>query len=159
MKHQYYDAISKGYDSLYKEEQLKKLKIVLEHLPAVESVLDVGAGTGFCLDFIKAKRKVALDPSEEMLKQCKYEYVVGVAEALPFKDKEFDAVISLTALHHFSSVEKALSEIDRVAKKFIAISVLRKAKNFEIIKSAILKKFKNCKKIKEEKDVIFLVKH
>jgi ubiquinone/menaquinone biosynthesis C-methylase UbiE len=156
VKQTYYDSISLGYNKLHKEEQLKKLKIILDYFPRVESVLDVGAGTGFCLDFIKAKRKVALDPSEGMLKQCKYEKVVGCAESLPFKDNEFDAIISLTALHHCSDINKALDEINRVAKHFIAISILRKAKNFDLIEKAILKKFKNCKEIKEEKDIIFL---
>lgn len=153
----YYDDISEGYDELHKHEQLNKLKIILDHLPEIESILDVGAGTGFSLDYIKAKRKVALDPSKELLKKCKYETVVGKAESLPFKDNEFDAVISLTALHHCDYIKKAVDEIDRVAKKFIALTILKKTSKFSEIKATILNKWPHLEEFSEEKDIIFLI--
>ena len=153
----YYDDISEGYDELHKEEQLKKLNIILQHLPKIESILDVGAGTGFSLDYINAKRKVALDPAKDLLKKCKYETIVGKAEQLPFKNKEFDAVISLTSFHHDDDIKKSLDEIDRVAKKFIGLTILKKTNKFDKIKKAILNKWPHLEEFTEEKDIIFII--
>ncbi len=149
----YYDSIAKGYDELYKEEQLKKVKIILEELKLKdESVLDVGCGTAF-YDYM-IKNYTGLDNSRKMIKYKK-NCVYGEAENLPFKDKSFDVIICVTAVHNFSDIEKAIKEMKRVCKKKIAISVLKKAKDFDKIKELVKKNF-DVKEIKEEKDIIFI---
>lgn len=89
-------------------------------------VLDVGAGTGYLsLPLSKSHPVVAVDASLDMLKYAQriakrhksYIYpVVGMAEALPFKDDSFDAVVSSFALHHFSNLTTSLMGMARVLK-------------------------------------------
>ncbi|NQV09409.1 class I SAM-dependent methyltransferase [Candidatus Woesearchaeota archaeon] len=154
----YYNEISKGYNELYKEEQLKKLSIIKENLNIKQDsrLLDVGCGTAFSLDYLNCT-KIGVDPSQELLKQSKHPVIKGEAENLPFKDKEFDFVISLTAIHNFHNIEKGLKEMKRVGNEF-AFSILKNSKNFEIIESLIKKNFKSIKTIEEEKDTIFFGK-
>jgi len=150
----YYDQISAGYEKLHGEEQLAKARIVLENLkikPA-DLLLDVGCGTASYLSIFQC-RKIGIDPSFELLKQAKIPVVQGKAEELPFPDNSFDIVLSLTAIHH-TDIRKALSEIKRVAKRDIVISVLKKAKNFEEIEKEI--SILNVKKrIEEAQDIIW----
>ncbi len=149
----YYDRISKGYNELYKEEQLNKVKLVLEHLNIRdEKVLDVGCGTAFYSDLFK--NYTGLDNSREMIKGQK-NCIYGVAEDLPFRDKSFDIVISITAIHNFKDIKRAIREIKRVCKKRVAISVLKSSREFKKIERLIKENF-NVKRIEEDKDVIFI---
>ncbi|HLD02554.1 MAG TPA: class I SAM-dependent methyltransferase [Candidatus Nanoarchaeia archaeon] len=148
----YYDSIAQGYNELHKEEQLKKIAIIRKHLKPKGKLLDIGAGTGISTEpFLKECECYALDPSKEMLKQSKAQHnIVGSAEKLPFPDKFFDVIISLTALH-LSDLKKSLAEIRRVSRDNaqIALTFLKKSKNKP-------KSLKGFKKIEEEKDIIFI---
>ena len=146
----YYNKIALGYNELHKEEQLNKLELIKKHVKFKGLVLDIGAGTGISSEYWKNAKVISLDPSFEMLKQSKCEKVQAKAEELPFRDKIFDGIISLTALHH-CNLKKALEEIKRVAKKDakIVLSFMKKSKN----KPSSLKGFK---KIEEDKDIIFI---
>lgn len=149
----YYDKIAKGYNELYKEEQLNKVKLIIKHLNIKnEKVLDVGCGTAFYSNLFK--NYTGIDNSKEMIK-AKKECIYGNAEKLPFKDKSFDAVICITSIHNFKDIKKAISEIKRVCRNKIAISVLKKAKKFEEIKG-LIKEVLDVNEIEEEKDVIFI---
>ena len=151
----YYSEISKGYNELHKEEQLKKLEIIAKHIKPKAPLLDIGAGTGISTSFFRVKA-FALEPSEEMLKQYKGEKVVGKAESIPFPDKIFNTIISITALHH-ADIEKAIKEIKRVSKDncIYAFTILKKAKNAVEIKELLKKEF-NLKELNEEKDYILV---
>jgi len=147
----YYDEISSGYNELHKEEQLKKVRIIIKELGITnEKVLDVGCGTAFYAELFE--NYTGLDSSKGMLEKAKANVILGNAENLPFKDKSFDVVISVTALHNVKDFKKAIKEMERVSKGKIAISVLKKSKNFDWIKEEL----KNYKKIEEEKDIIFI---
>ena len=80
----------------------------------------------------------------------------GYAEKLPFKNKSFDVIVSVTAIHNFKDQEKALDEMLRIGKKTIVITLLKKAQKYKKIKDLIYKKLKNVKEIDEEKDTIFI---
>ena len=159
-KKTYYDRISSGYDKLYKEEQLNKLYIILKflHIKPNESVLDVGCGTNFCLDYIKSSRKVGIDPSIELLKKSYNSCVVGKAENLPFRSKSFDYVLCLTAIHNFDNPEKGLGEMLRVAKKMVIVSVLKRSPKAKHIEGIIKNKCYVFHKAEEVKDTIFFIK-
>ena len=147
----YYDEISEGYNELHKEEQLKKVKIIIKELNITnEKVLDVGCGTAFYADLFK--NYTGLDNSKGMLKKAKAKVVLGNAECLPFEDNSFDVIISVTALQNVKYFKKAIKEMERVSKGKIAISVLKKSKNLDEIK----KELKNYKQIEEDKDIIFI---
>ena len=82
------------------------------------------------------------------------------AEKLPFKDKSFNTVISVTAFHNIKNMEKALKEAIRVSKNSnICISFLKRSKRLNEFSKLFSKYFKNYKEIEEEKDIIFINKN
>jgi demethylmenaquinone methyltransferase/2-methoxy-6-polyprenyl-1,4-benzoquinol methylase len=95
------------------------LKPVSKNAP----VLDLGAGTGIMSEFAYTCRDdlhfTAVDPAEGMLK-FSAEYIQthkAHAEALPFDDASFEAILIGEALHHFQDVEKSIQEMVRVLRK------------------------------------------
>ena len=146
----YYDQISEGYDELHQEEQTKKVKLIINLLNITnEKVLDIGCGTAFYSYLFKDY--TGIDNSKGMLEQSKSNVIHGEAEKLPFEDKSFDTVISITAIQNYTNIEKAIQEIKRVAKNKIAISILKKSKKLKQVKELL----KDFKQTEQEKDIIF----
>ncbi|WP_373002429.1 class I SAM-dependent methyltransferase [Sulfurimonas sp.] len=108
---------------IYPKEVLDELCIFLEPLHNEASVLDVGAGTGVMSEFAHRRNSklkyVAIDPAEGMLKYAPNyaEVHVGTAEALPFEDDSFEAILMGESLHHFYDPDAAMKEVVRVLKK------------------------------------------
>ncbi len=103
----------------------------MDHL-GVQSVLDIGSGTGRALRHIKkarpATRVLGIEPVAE-LRDVAYangiardELVEGDATRLPFKDGEFDLVCEFGVLHHIRNPADAVREMLRVSRKAILIS-------------------------------------
>jgi protein-L-isoaspartate(D-aspartate) O-methyltransferase len=102
-----------------------------------DKILDVGCGKGFLLfDFTKVVPGVevyGLDISEYAIENSKEEIKdrlqVGNAIKLPFEDRSFDFVYSITTLHnlHCYDLDKALREIERVGKnnKYVCVESYR----------------------------------
>jgi len=153
----YFDEIAGGYEELYKEEQLKKLRIIKDNLRiALEDLmLDVGCGPGFVAEVFDC-RIIGLDPSEELLKKCSFETIRCEAEDIPFPDNHFDVVISVTSVHNFDNYKTGLLEIKRVGKERFAFTVLKNSKKFDDIKDFIEKNFGVKKTIDEEIDLILI---
>ncbi len=154
-----YAKLAKGYNELYKDEQIEKLEEIKKHLKIkpTDKLLDVGCGTGISTTFFSCQT-TGVDPCKEMIEQGEGNLVQAPAEKLPFKDNSFDIVLSVTALHH-TDIKQAIKEIKRVAKPTaqIALTVLNKANNFQEIKNEITKAFKT-KKIESKKDTMFIKK-
>jgi len=151
----YYNQISKSYNELHKEEQLKKLSIIKNNIKIKNHnlLLDVGCGTGISSDF--NCKVIGIDPSIELLKQNNKNKILAKAENLPFRNNIFDFVISITALHNFKDIEKSLKEIKRVGKNNFILSIFKKSKDINKIKNLIKKHFDITNIIEEEKDIIF----
>ena len=151
-----YSTISKGYNELYREEQIKKLNLIKDYLNVnpIDRLLDIGAGTGISTNFFKCN-VIGIEPCRLLLMQGK-NMIEAKAEYLPFKDKSFDIVLSLTSIHHFN-INKSIKEIKRISRPNakIIISLLKKANKFNEIKKELLNNFKLIKKIEEEKDFIY----
>lgn len=86
-------------------------------------VLDLGGGTGVLsarLATLLDAEFVVVDPSAAMTRyapsHARISVVTARAEALPFTDATFDAVLVSDAFHHFPDQEGAVREIRRVAK-------------------------------------------
>jgi demethylmenaquinone methyltransferase/2-methoxy-6-polyprenyl-1,4-benzoquinol methylase len=99
--------------------------------PAGCRILDVGGGTGALATKLAAElqtRVTVLDPSPKMLRyipdRAPVDAVVGTAEAMPFADDSFDALIVTDAFHHFRDQSGAVSEFARVVKSGGAIVVV-----------------------------------
>jgi ubiquinone/menaquinone biosynthesis C-methylase UbiE len=162
---EFYNGISEGYDELYIEEQFKKLTEILAALGAdapkkTEKLLDVGCGTGISTSVWPCDC-TGIDPSDKLIELAKKKYpkkrfYVGRAEELPFPDKSFDVVISITAVHNFHDVRKAFSEFKRVGKRLFVITVLRKSNSVEDIQKWIIINFRVKRIVMEEKDIIFV---
>ena len=128
----YYDLISPSYEELHKEEQLKKIAIIKDNFPFSGSdiVLDLGSGPGFLeLDCTV----IRLEPSIQLLRKAGGLCVQGIAEKLPFKDKCFDKIVSITAVQNFDDIELAVREIKRVCRGGIVLSFMRKYQCFSTI--------------------------
>jgi ubiquinone/menaquinone biosynthesis C-methylase UbiE len=156
---EYYDIIAPGYDELHKEEQLKKYRLIQKYLAIGEenTLLDVGCGTGFSSEIFRC-RIMGIEPSREMVKKKKTsensDFFQGKAEHLPFKDKAFDVIICVTAIHNFENPRKALEEMNRVGKGKGAITVLKKVKKAEELRALVQEIFKIEKIVEEDKDSI-----
>lgn len=96
------------------------------NLSSTSKILDVGAAKGFLLyDFLKLVPGISvrgLDISsyaiENALPEVKPFLDLGNATCLPYKDKSFDLVISLSTLHNLegNDLKCGLLEIERVSK-------------------------------------------
>jgi SAM-dependent methyltransferase len=116
-----------GRERVFREKILR-----LAHLQPGEAVLDVGCGTGTLA--IAAKRQVGptgtvygIDASPEMIARAeKKARKAGVevllknalAQALPFPDAQFDAVLATVMLHHLprKARQQCAAEVRRVLK-------------------------------------------
>jgi ubiquinone/menaquinone biosynthesis C-methylase UbiE len=94
-------------------------------LPATAAVLDVGCGTGRLLDRLGSAQPgwslVGLDRSPGMASAARRQrpwlrIVLGTAEALPYPDRSFDAVVTTLSFHHWSDKSGALAEVFRVLR-------------------------------------------
>jgi protein-L-isoaspartate(D-aspartate) O-methyltransferase len=106
-------------------------------LKAGSRVLDVGCGKGFLLyEFTQVVPGIeicGLDISSYAIENAKPEVKpflhVGNAKSLPFPDKSFDLVVSITTLHNLycHELDSALREIERVGRggKFICVESYR----------------------------------
>ncbi|AJF63163.1 MAG: hypothetical protein QT11_C0001G1039 [archaeon GW2011_AR20] len=151
-----YNNIAKSYNELHGEEQIKKLDIIKKNIKIISPLLDVGCGTGISTNYFNVE-SVGVDNSKEMLKYGSGNLIYGNAEKLPFEDKTFNTVISVTSFHNFKNMEKALLEIKRVSKNnSIAITFLKKSRKLNYFRK-LLKKHFNFKEIDCYNDILFLI--
>jgi len=106
--------------SAYPAGIVEELCEALQELPLNAALLDIGAGTGVMSRYARRCRDdlecTAADPAEGMLRYVPggIRTVSARAEALPFEERRFDAVLMGEALHHFDDPTAALGEIARV---------------------------------------------
>ena len=84
---------------------------ILRLLPSGTFVLDLGSRTG---SFAAEPEWTAVRVDAEVPAECPRTFVPARAEALPFRNGQFVAVISNHSLEHFEGLEQVLDEIRRV---------------------------------------------
>jgi SAM-dependent methyltransferase len=92
----------------------------------VESVLDVGCGNGYITNaFPITIFVVGTDISSEALQYVERPHIINSMTHLPFSDGSFDLVQAIDVIEHISDegYRQALKELERVAKKYLVISV------------------------------------
>lgn len=93
-----------------------------------DMLLDIGGGTGYNSARMESacRRVIVLDISFKMLKKAKkYPHlglVLGDARMLPFKNRAFDVVVAVDALHHVMDYPGALKEVRRTGKKKVFVA-------------------------------------
>jgi 2-polyprenyl-3-methyl-5-hydroxy-6-metoxy-1,4-benzoquinol methylase len=103
---------------------------------APDSILDVGCGEGVLTaqwaDRLGDRRIVGIDLEDPKLKaeweqrrRANLEYRVEDATHLSFVDGEFDMATAIEVLEHVPDPERTLSEMARVAKRWVLVSVPR----------------------------------
>jgi ubiquinone/menaquinone biosynthesis C-methylase UbiE len=121
-----------------------------------ESVLDVGCGEGV-LTFQWAQALdglpvVGLDlPDAELAaewetrRRSNLRFVAGRAEELPFDFDEFDLVAAIETLEHVTDPERTLSEMARVARRYLLVSVPREPlwRVLNVLRGAYLRELGN----------------
>ena len=105
----------------------KSIEYIIEQLGEDKkvSIADVGCGTGYVIKQIQDKGYdnicgIDLVPHSEF---DTVEIKEGNIEALPFPDKAFDIVICSHTLEHVLDLPKAISELKRVTKTKLIITV------------------------------------
>ena len=98
----------------------------------IESILDLGSGTGRSVKYLKKicpKIKViGIEPVKELREVAysqgvaKEELIDGDATKLNFRNSEFDLVCEFGTLHHIKNNKLVVDEMLRVSKKAIFIS-------------------------------------
>jgi SAM-dependent methyltransferase len=129
-----YDALAGTYNRRFAGQSGGGILPALENLSRgfqVESVLEVGCGTGYWLDGLKssAPLRVGLDFSAGMLAQAQQRgrellLLQGRAEALPFPAGSFDRVYCVNAIHHFQGQNEFIRQARRVLRPGGALAVL-----------------------------------
>jgi len=109
-------------------EVARVIDLALDGLDGVQTVLDVGTGSGLFAEQFAAKglQVTGLDVNPEMLPAAQ-QYVPsgtfqeGIAEKLPFPDGSFDLVFMGLLLHETDDILAALREAHRVVLLRLAI--------------------------------------
>ncbi|MCE4608289.1 MAG: class I SAM-dependent methyltransferase [Caldisphaeraceae archaeon] len=141
-----YDITYLGYDELYVEEQREKYEIAFSKIKPEGRVADIGCGTGLLIDYLtkigfleSIKNYVCVDLSINMLTSAakknsschKCAFILGNAEGLPFKNKQFDYVFSFSMINLLDEPSKGVAELMRIGKKRI-VSIVKRLKHVGI---------------------------
>ena len=114
------DYRSRGRDKVKKKSPRGK-KLYKKYMRDIlwgESILDVGCGSKTIESYLPphVKKYVGLDPFP-----IKDDVVAVPVEECVFKNKSFDTVMALASLDYTYNLEKALEQINRIAKKNVVI--------------------------------------
>lgn len=140
-KNWFFEADSKKIGALYeKTAHLQEIQgetdlnnqcieKILNSIEESSKVLEVGCGRGHLANLISKKHKITacdIVISDSLKKKYpKIKFVAGDIEDLPFKDGQFDVVISTHTLEHTKNLQAAVSELRRVTSKQLIIVVPR----------------------------------
>ena len=128
----------------------------LWHKAAPDSILDVGCGEGVLTeqwaDKLGSGRIVGIDLDDPKLKaewdkrrRGNLEYRVEDATNLSYADNEFDMATAIEVLEHVPDPERTVSEMARVAKRWVLVSVPREPlwRGLNMARGAYLKDWGN----------------
>jgi SAM-dependent methyltransferase len=110
---------------LFGPVQRSVVGVLAGRLAASAEVLDIGCGTGRLLDQIHTvlplATPVGIDRSTGMVTAARrlrphLRIEQGCAEALPHRDRSFDAVVTTISFHHWIDKEAAIGEVRRVLR-------------------------------------------
>jgi ubiquinone/menaquinone biosynthesis C-methylase UbiE len=144
---EYFEEVSGSWDVLRKGfygDEVRDAVLTGARLLPEDTVLDVGAGTGFLTEGAAkiARKAIALDFSEAMMSESRaklsgrnIEFKIGNVEQIPLPDRSVNAVIGNMILHHCLNPDIAVKEMARVLAPGgrLALSDLQKH-NYEFLR-------------------------
>lgn len=95
--------------------------IINEALGGIATVASIGAGAG---SYEPAETVIAVDPSAVMIAQRQpgaAPAVRAVAEQLPIATRGVDAALAVLTVHHWTNLQRGVSEMRRVARRRIVV--------------------------------------
>ena len=127
---QFFDHIASRWD-LLKREILGDFNLneaVIQAIPRSNVAVDLGCGTGELVERLQsiAEYVIGVDSSSKMIELArkrvypdkeKVDLRLGELEHLPLKDEEADCAVVSMVLHHLSTPNRFISEVNRVMKK------------------------------------------
>ncbi|SEM90751.1 3-demethylubiquinone-9 3-methyltransferase [Loktanella fryxellensis] len=92
-----------------------------------KDVLDLGCAGGFMAEALaqRGARVTGIDPAADAIRAARdhaalgdlaIAYDVGVGEALPYGDAQFDAVVCVDVLEHVADLDRVLAEVTRTLR-------------------------------------------
>lgn len=137
----FFDSIAENWERLKREiiGNVDLNGLILKSIPASDTIVDLGCGTGDLLPFLgeKSRRVIGVEKSPRMLEAARRRFAgqeetfqlrIGELEYLPLREGEADLAVINMVLHHLPEPVKALQEVHRVLKKgnlFIISDLLR----------------------------------
>lgn len=121
----------KYWNARSKSSHRPRHNIFSEWIADGASVLDVGCGDGAFLNFLKGQNRglglTGIDISEQALSAARERgfqvFQADVSNTLPFKDKTFDYSVCSEVLEHIANSEDLLSEMRRISRKAVLVSI------------------------------------
>lgn len=119
-----YDKIGVDYNSTRRADPFLAKKFN-EHLgPNKDGIyLDIGCGTGNYTNELErlGLRLIGIDPSERMLEKARLkndsvDWRIGTAENIELPENSIDGIIGSLTMHHWTDLNSAFSEFQRVLK-------------------------------------------
>ena len=118
LQQQYYERTASAYDDLHTSCETDEHYTALDFIDLlcdkfhIESLLDVGAGTGRGVRFLVNRRRNVrgIEPVKGLIEQAESRGVPrgliseGNGYSLPFEDNSFDAVFECGILHHVAGL-------------------------------------------------------
>jgi SAM-dependent methyltransferase len=114
-------------------QEMERFNAILENIPRnVSTLLDIGCGPGVFLHLLHKQtgiKGIGIEITDSKIRYAQENLNVNVlkggASHLPFKGEAFDIVTALELIEHlpYKIYEGTLEEVQRVAKKWIIISV------------------------------------
>lgn len=134
---EYYTKTAKDYDNMRRGDEWALrfaeflLLSIIDYIQA-RTLLEVGAGTGRTLAFLKSRcpkiRLVGIEPVTALREVAfqrrnllENEIIAGDGANLDFPDHSFDLVAAIGVLHHVAQPSRVIAEMLRVAKKGVFI--------------------------------------
>lgn len=138
-----YEATCKGYDELYRAEQMEKYIVALRRVKPYGVVLDAGCGTALLAEYMKAvglmdsiEAYICLDYSSCMLSIARWKLnqlcpskclvVEGNVESIPLRSASVDVTYSFTVLDLVEDLDAAVEELVRVTRGPVVVSMMKR---------------------------------
>jgi SAM-dependent methyltransferase len=117
-------------DALQDDNNFDRIRQTAAMIPSeVNSLTDIGCGNGIFVNYLQKQSPeiniLAIDRSKAALRFVKTEKKEGDIVEIPLTDQSFDCVTCLEVIEHLpvEIYRKALSELTRVSRKYVIVSV------------------------------------